>query len=231
MIFPRRIGRAQSSANEERARRLFSVLCALMMLFGCASQAYRAHPDFGARAKRLHVAGLMPCDVKIYEATGHGIVELRDDWSPTVKRSLVRALIMGFEKIGYHVEPVSVDEGTEAEIDEIQALYRSVNKSIRLHAYGPQVFPEKKRNFQYSIGSVEKFLEKLGADSLIFMHGVDHVLPGGEDGFVNVAVADSSGTIIWYCVRGFRGESGLRDAACAAELVENLIASYPEVSR
>ena len=220
----------RTSANEKKAWRLLSVICASVMLFSCASQAYRAHPEFGTRAKRLHIAGLMPCDVKIYEVTGHGVIELRDDWSATGKRNLVQALIMGFEKRGYQIETVSVDEGTEVEIGDIQALYRSVNKSIRLHAYGPQLFPEKKNNFQYSLGSIDGLLQKLGADSLIFVHGVDHVLPGREDGFVSVAVADASGTIMWYCVRGFRGESGLRDPNHAAEVMENIFRSYPEVS-
>lgn len=230
MVFRSGIEGTPGSAAPKWARRVLAAVCTSLMTFGCVSQAHRMHPEFTAMAERLHSAGLMPCEMRFYDATAYGVVERRDDWSATGRRNLVQALIMSFEKKGYHIEPVRKDKRTEAEIEEIQALYRSVNKSIRLHAYGPQLFPEKKRNFRYSVGPIPGLLRKLNADSLIFVQGVDHVWPGKEDGFVSVAVADASGTIVWYCVQGFRGGSGLRDPKRAAEVIENIIKCYPEAS-
>lgn len=230
MNLQRALESARGSAARRWAWNLWTIVCTSMMLFGCASPAYRAHPEFRTKAGHLDLGGLMPCDMKFYEVTGYGVVESREDWSAIGRKNLIQALIMGFEKRGYHIKPVTGDEGTEAEIEEIQALYRSVNKSIRLHAYGPQLFPEKKKNFHYALGPIDGLLRKLGADSLIFVHAMDNVLPGGEDGFVSVAVADASGNILWYCVSGFRGENGLRDPKHAAEVMENIIRFYPEVN-
>jgi hypothetical protein len=104
-----------------------------------------------------------------------------------------------------------------------------VNKSIQLHTYGPQLFPEKKKNFEYSLGSVERILQKSGTDSLMFVRGLDHVLKGKEEAFISVAFVDSSGTILWYCEKGIRDEGGLRDPESASKLVENVLASFPGV--
>jgi hypothetical protein len=46
---------------------------------------------------------------------------------------------------------------------------------------------------------------------------------------VNLAMADSSGTIIWYSVEGVRDRHGLIKSSGAAELVKNLMLTYPKV--
>jgi hypothetical protein len=230
MILPKGMEGIKKNVDQKRACRFLLVVCVLIAFSGCTPQAYRSHPEFEKRAKNQVVLGLMPSEVKIYEVSGVGLVELRDDWSIIGKRYLVQALKENLKERGYRVRLIIVDSEIEEEINEIEALYRSVNKSIRLHTYGPQVFPEKKKNFRYSLGPVGRVLKKFETDSLVFVHCVDHVLEAGEEAVVSVAVADSSGTIIWYCVKGFRGENWLRDPNRAAEMVESILAEYPEVS-
>jgi hypothetical protein len=86
------------------------------------------------------------------------------------------------------------------------------------------------KNFVYSLGSVERILKNSGTDSLMFVRGLDHVLKGHEEAFISVAFVDSSGTILWYCEGGIRGEGGLRDPESASKLVENVLASFPGAS-
>ena len=219
------------SAKKKRILLFLSCLSISLMAFGCAPQAYRIHPEFEKRARNFNTLGLMLCDVKAYEITGLGVVELRKGWCTTGRENLISALVEGLGKKNYKIKPLAKDKDKEIEeeIAEIEAVYGAVNKSIQLHTYGPQLFPEKKKNFQYSLGSVERILQKSGTDSLVFVRGLDHVFKGKEEAFISVAFVDSSGTILWYCEKGIRGEGGLRDPESVSKLVENVLASFPGV--
>lgn len=199
-----------------------------MMVFSCAPTTYRAHPEFEIKARNFNTLGLMLCDIKVYEVSGLGLVELRDDWCATVRKNIRNALIKSLKEKHYNIKTLTIDEEMREEIEEIQALYMVVNKSIQLHTYGPQLFPEKEKHFDYSLGSVEKILQNSGTDSLLFVCGLDHVSSSQEAAFVSVAVVDSSGTIIWYSMKGIRGEHGLRNPESASELVHNILASFSE---
>jgi len=98
-----------------------------------------------------------------------------------------------------------------------------------LHGYGPQLFPEKLNRFVYSLGPSDKTLSRLGADSMIFMSGSGHISASEQKAWISIAVSDSSGTILWYCVRHSVDEYDLRDERSATEFVEDLLSSFPEV--
>ncbi len=217
------------SGKKKRILLFLPCLSIALMVFGCAPQAYRIHPEFEKRAQDSNTLGLLLCDVKAYEITGLGVVELRKGWCTTGKENLVSALVENLRKKNYEIRPLAKDKEIDEEITEIEAVYGAVSKSIQLHTYGPQLFPEKKKNFEYSLGSVEGILQKYSTDSLEFVRGLDHVLKGKEEAFISVAFVDSSGTILWYCEKGIRGEGGLRDPESASKLVENVLASFPGV--
>jgi hypothetical protein len=216
--------------QKKRVLLFLSCLSISLVLFGCAQKAYRMHPQFDLAYKNYNILGLMLCDVNAYEITGLGVVELKKEWCRIGKKNLVSALTDGLRKKNYRIKPLAKDKEIEEEITEIKAVYGAVSKSIQLHTYGPQLFPEKMKNFVYSLGSVERILQKSGTDSLMFVRGIDHVLKGQEEAFISVAFVDSSGTILWYCEGGIRGEGGLRDPESASKLVENVLASFPETS-
>jgi hypothetical protein len=217
-------------ASQRRSVLCLPIFCVSLMLLSCVSQAYRAHPDLELRARRLYIIGLMPTDLKMYEVSGFGLVELRDDWCAAGTENVMNAVIAALKEKGYSIKPIKGDEELEQEIEEINALYRSVHKSIQLHTYGPQLFPEKRRDFQYSLGSIEKILQKSGTDSLLFVQGVDKVLNGREEAVVSVALADASGAILWYCAKVYKGDRTLRDPKTAAGFVEGILTSFPELS-
>ena len=156
-------------------------------------------------------------------------MQVRDDWSRAGKENVIKALIETFTGKGFRVTPLTVNEERAEDVREIKALYKAVDKSIRLHGYGPQLFPEKRNRFVYSVGPSEKTLSRLGADSMIFVSGSGHISAREQKAWISAAVSDSSGTILWHCVRHTVDQYDLRDAESAAEFVEDLLSSFPEV--
>ena len=226
----------------------------LLAFYGCAGKPYRAHPEFEARSKSIKNPGLIPPDVRIYELSAGGVRELRDDWCVIGKDRVLSALTDCFAGKECKITCLSADDEIKEELEDIKALYRAISVSIRLHTYGPFLFPEKQNNFDYSIGSIEQLLEKLGADALIFVHGEDEISTGGRKALivlgaiasgitganvyvrggitvVSVALVDASGTILWYNMRGSQGAHDLRDTASAAGLVQNILSTFPKMKQ
>jgi hypothetical protein len=237
---------------------LIFLLIFLFIGFSCAPPAYRvayrAHPELEIRSKNIRIPGLAPPDIKIYELTAGGIQELRDDWSSMGKENVLRALIESFNKKQYRIKTITINEEISEEMEDIQALYRAVNASILLHTYGPYVFPEKQKNFDYSIGSIEGILQRFGADAIIFVYGFDEISTSGRKALtvlsiiagaftgvaimpragittVSVALVDASGAILWYSIRSSEGRYDLRDLDSASMLLKDILSDFPELGK
>ncbi len=74
--------------------------------------------------------------------------------------------------------------------------------------------------------SLESILQKLGADAMIFVTGYDQVFNGGRKALIDLAIADSSGTILYYTVKGTTEGKDLRDPADTAALIRDLLTSF-----
>ena len=208
------------------------ILLSMVLFFfalSCSVPGYRVHPEFDLRAQAISQPALMPPDVKIFETLPGGMVVLRDDWSAIGRENLQDAIVNGFAEKNCRVRLLDADNGMNEELAEIQSLYKVVNKSIRLQAYGPSAKSPDPIKFEYSIGSLERILPELKADSVIFVSALGKISGSNKIAVVNLAVADSSGTIIWYSVEGSRDRYGLIKSSEAAELVNNLMLSYPKV--
>lgn len=234
---------------------LLLCLCLLWIAFGCASiTPYRAHPEFEMRTKNIKTSGLLSPDIKIYEFTAGGVRELRDDWCAKGKVNVQGALIQCFQERPLEVKPVSVDKEMEEEMEDIYALYRAVSTSINLHTYGEFRFPEKMKNFDYSIGTIDKILQKHGTEALIFVYGFDEISTGGRKALqaagiiagaltgvyvmprsgitaVSAAVVDPSGSILWYNIKASQGGYDLRDPESATNFMRAILSSYPGVKK
>jgi hypothetical protein len=84
----------------------------------------------------------------------------------------------------------------------------------------------KNRGFQYCLGSMEAILQKLDADAAIFVTGYDKVSAGGRKSMIDLAIADSSGTILYYSVSGTIKGNDLRDPESAQLMVRDLLAGF-----
>jgi hypothetical protein len=206
-------------------------LC-LFLLFcfteGCVPADHRAHPQFESRVRKIKALTLVPPTVEVYELSPSGLPELRDDWSVLGKKNLEKALVEKFGEKQYSIYPPRGDSAVRKELAEIQALYAQVNKSVQFHSYGPQAFPEKVTQFEYGIGYIQNLVDACGTDSLVFVTAFDQVSPHTPKTYVSIAVADSSGDILWYCVKGSKGGYELIDPHSTALLVEEILSSFPK---
>ena len=171
----------------------------------------------------------MPLDVKVFESLPGGMVVLREDWTTIGKENLQNAVVKGFAERNTTVRLLDSDSRMHEELAEIQSLYKVVNKSIRMQSYGHATSSHDPAKFEYSIGSLDSILPKLNADAVIFVCAFEKIANNKSMAVVNLAIADSSGTIIWYSVEGIRDRYGLIQSSGAAELVKNLMMSYPKV--
>jgi hypothetical protein len=209
---------------------LSTALLLFVLIFvcpGCTPPSYRVHPDFESTAKSLRTPQVILADVRIYDRSPEGRPELRDDWCAAGRQNLLHAFLNGFKQRHYTARPLAVEPGMAREMEDIQALYDAVNKSIQLHAYGPQLFPEKQKHFDYSIGSLRGILPGRETDSVVFVSAFEQVGPQDPKAYISMAVADSSGTILWYSIKGSLGDDDLRDPQRAAELVEEILSDFP----
>lgn len=248
-------GKVRDGIVSKKTVNFLPPLCLLFAISGCAHPTYRAHPEFELRAKNINTAHLAPPDVKIYELTAGGLKELRDDWCRKGVENIQKALKEAFKEKQRELKIIPIDKDLEAEWEEILALYKAVNASILWHTYNEKsLFPEKRKYFDYSLGPIDKILRKYHADALIIVWGTDEISTGGRKALavagiavgiftgipavprsgvtaVSIALVDSTGTIIWYSVRGSQGGYDLRDYESCAQLVKDILSDFPNLQK
>ena len=221
--------------------------CLLFSPFGCAVIKSRTHPEFEARYRNIETFGLIPPDIEIYELTAGGVRELKDEWSDMGKENVINSLMKKLKEKDIKVETFTKDEIME----ETLALYRAVSMCIELHTQGPFAFPEKQKNFDYSIGSIEKTLEENNVDALMIIYGSDEDTTGGRQALIalgvlasiatgvavapragittmDVALVDPSGTILWYKNKSSGASHALKKPEDATSFVEDIFSDFPE---
>jgi hypothetical protein len=110
------------------------------------------------------------------------------------------------------------------------------------------------KNFDYSIGPIDKILQKHGTDALIFVYGFDEISTGGRkalqaagiiagaltgvvvlprSGFtvINAAIVDPSGAVLWYNVKGSQGGYDLRNPESATNFIRSVLSDYPGIKK
>ena len=193
----------------------------LCIMIGCVqSKPYRQHPDLWARSEFIKSLVLAQPDIDMYEiTTGEGsVVEqakkisrgfriAREDWRSQAEWNVKRGTLQAFRGKGITVETLDVqDPEMIEELLDIQALYHTVNTSIRLHNYTgksieeelgsikalfmdsrievssdlfkPFEFPDKKSRFDYSVGPIRKVLKKGAGKALVLVNGFDEISTG-----------------------------------------------------
>ena len=232
------------------------VVGASLIGFGCAGApaAYRKSPQFDSSCKEIKTYGLVKPRVDVVEISAGGVPELRDDWCAAARGNVTAALERKFSSKLINLKTIEPDVSSAQEFDEVSALYKVVSYSIKVHTYSaPNIFPEKVEKFDYSLGPIDRLLERYGCDGLIFVYGYDEissegrkallatgaivaaltgvvVVPRGGITTMDAALVDASGTILWYSFQG-RGGSDLRDPGSAAQMVEQVMSDFPECRR
>lgn len=157
----------------------------VFFISGCASYVKKS-PTFDESIKKTKTIAVLPADIEVYQLTAGGVRELIDEWSSQSK-ALVRDALERFLGSRFGFEIKSIDEDwLKKNHKELwvanRSLYNAVSLSALLHAYpGPNTFPAKLKNFDYTLGhEVKKLSEVCHADALLFVHGIDHEATAGR---------------------------------------------------
>ena len=158
-----------------------------------------------------------------------GLIRQRDDWTATGGRNLQNAIAAYLKNAKITLKPLIIDRRIAAEIGEIQALYRLVHKSMQQQTFSTRQDSQARRPFEYSVGSINALLDTLGADSIIFVSGYDRVSSAGRKALIDIAIADASGAILYYAVKGTIDGRDLRDPASANMMVQELLSGFSRI--
>ncbi len=201
---------------------------------------YRARPEFAQTAGAVRTVGLVAPTVKVYELTAGGQTVLKDEWSTQGRKAVTESLQRALAQKGWTVKLVEPSGPVKDELEEMRLLYGDVGPSIVRATYVYPVFPEKYKNFDYSVGPVKRIVEQAGVDLLILAYGYDEISSGGRsvvnalnavfgtgstggDSFLNVALIDRNGKVLWFDVEMARGSFDLRDPASADSFVHRIL--------
>jgi hypothetical protein len=214
------------TGTKNKWRSVFSITYLLLLVTGCALDAYRMHPEFGTKAGSIQEPLLITPDVGMYEMSSGGVIMLRDDWSRTGRKNLQDAILGYFKDKQCNAKLIEMDSQTAKEMEEVRALYRLVHKTMNQHTFGHNQNRGKNDRFDFSVGSLETIFQKFDVDAMIFVTGYDQVFNGGHKAMIDLAVADSSGTILYYSVKGTAKGKDLRDPVSTAVLIRDLLSSF-----
>ena len=204
-------------------------MCLIFLVTGCTLNTYRMHPEFNARASCLKESVLVSPDISMYELSPGGTAILREDWSRVGRENLKNAILQDFKDKQFNVQLVEMDLRIENEMAEIQSLYKLVHKTMDQHTFGRQQNMTNNNGFNFSLGPLKSFLQKFGADSIILVTGYDQVFYDGRKALIDLAIADASGTILYYSVKGTTNGKDLRDPDSTTELIHDLLSSFSRV--
>ena len=181
-------------------------LCVLVLAIvaGCAPARFRANPQLQEKVTSIKTVAIMPPSVKVYQLAVGGDTQLMDEPIAAATQSVAGAIE---KELGRHagvvfkpfpspsaILAISNDltaAGLTDELEDTQALFDAVSASVLLHTYSrstwirkydsDQTFPEKLKDFDYSLGPEVQRLAKLAnSDALLFVSGVDHISTGGR---------------------------------------------------
>ena len=218
---------------------------------GCAPALQSNREELNLRAQKLRNVVLLPPDTKICELSAGGVKEQRDDWCTVGRKNLEKAIIANLTGRGVNVKVFKVPADLENEAAEIKDLYQAVMASMYTHAYAwngqnPNFFPDRMKNFDYTVGSLDKLLKKQKADGLLLIQAEDEISSSGRKALrvvqaINpfgtaarsgmtkaiIALTDRKGDILWDSFFFESGGYDLRDPDSTQSFVTVLLDGFP----
>ena len=195
---------------------------------GCAFTPDRFHPDYAQLRSSMHHFLLLPPEVGLFKEMADGKILWQAENSRMARDYIAQAVLDAMQAHALEVEPIDLKGPDAAELVEIQALYRNVNRSIQLHAFGPQEFVPKRQIFDYSLGSIRELLQKSNADALVLVLGHQTVSPRDPKTWLSIAVVEPGGWVAWYSLQGGREDVSLETPVQAADLVRSTLKTFLE---
>lgn len=241
-------------ASLRKYGQFLAVVWLVLIASGCAPALRTVHPELESRAKSIHTVGLAPPDVRIYQLTAGGVTELMDDWCSQGRTNFTDSVIKELTKKSDRAKALELDKESRQELEDVVALYNAIAISIIWHTTPSEnAFPEKIKNFEYSVGPIDKLLKKYKSDALLVVQGYDEISTGGRKALmavgnilgavtgiegphkgvtmVRMGLLDKTGTLLWYNDLGNVGGYDLRDKGNVADISEALLYEFPRVGK
>ncbi|MBE2213081.1 MAG: hypothetical protein IAE82_04350 [Opitutaceae bacterium] len=238
-----------------------ALLAAALTLSGCAATGRvatnRMHSSALSQMNSVQTTAVVPPEITLHQLSAGGVREQRDDWTEAA-RANARATLeqMRPERMVY-LRDVALPPEIAAELEEVKALYRTIDANITLFGNPMVGLPTALGRFDYSVGSVDKICEAVDADALLLIYGEDDYFTGSRKFMTGLGVVASiaatavtgtgvmvtpssgtehlsaaliarDGTLIWYEVLGPGRLGDLREPEGLRTTIENLLSSMPD---
>lgn len=205
--------------------------CLSIVSAACALPADRYHPQYSTYIQGIRSVLLLTPQITVLQDKPQG----KPIWNEQASREATRLAGQAVRKVllsknlVVHVADPQLD--AHPDVRDVQSLYPAVNRSIQLHTYGPQIFPDKLESFEYGIGSVADLLAQRNAEALVLVTGFQVLsIPQPRD-WISIAVAEATGNIIWYHLERDRRHLGMQTEAAVQALVEPALRHFMENHR
>lgn len=212
--------------------RALVVLVSVFGLAGCFTPQ-RIRPGAEHWSRGVRNVGVLSA-IRIVELLPGDVEELHEDWTAQGEKNVVTALSDGLRARGF--KPKLMSWKGDDELDEVRLLYAEVAEAVWRYTYPPFEFPFKEQRFEYGVGSIQRILDRAGADILIVAAGKDQF---GSDGqkfsvfsgarswsLLTLGLVARNGDVIWFDLWGGRSID-LRNLDDVRASVEKMLNELP----
>lgn len=165
--------------------------------------AQRRHPEFNTRIKSIRRIGILPPRVRAYQVVNN-VRETMDEWAENGRKGALRELGALAKERPDRFVMITPDDSLLAEYEDMMSLYETVSSSILDHTEKDKdLFYEKYRVFDYSVGSVTRLLDRHQVDALVVTQVKGAIIKktiegSARVGIVTAALIDRNGALLCY---------------------------------
>lgn len=220
--------RSPDESMRPKATMIFMIISIALSLLisGCAVSPDRYHPDYAAHRAVMRRILILPPEIDLFESMPGGHFVRQETQSRDAGLKAQNTLVQALSAHAFDVRIADQHLLRSDDVIQLRALYRNVNRAIQLHAYGPQLYPGRSRQIDYSVGSVSDLLESGNADALLLITG-RQIASGHSPGtWISAAVVEPTGKIIWYGVQGTKGPGTVNDRQTVIDLTGVVIQPF-----
>jgi len=170
---------------------------------------------------------LLP-EIGIFEQMPDGSRLFQDTQSQEAQCKAQQSIVRELQERHFTVQTADPRMMQLPEVLSVTSLFRSVNRSIQLHTFGPQPFPAKLSAFEYDLGSVADILKANRADGLVLALGHQTASDQPSKNWLSIAVVEQEGRIIWYSLQGDHQKFNLQTSEGMTALVAATLADLWE---
>ncbi|MBR9986457.1 MAG: hypothetical protein KFF68_11150 [Desulfosarcina sp.] len=199
-----------------------------LLVSGCTFTSERLHPQFPSYRQSMGVMLVLVPEIGIFEQMPDGSRLFQDVRSQEVQRHAQQSIVRQLQARRFTVKTADPRMMQSPELRSVTSLFRSVNRSIQLHTFGPQPYPAKLNAFEYHLGPVAEILKANRADGLVLALGHQTARAQPVKNWLSIAVVEPDGRIIWYGLQGDHQKFNLQTADGLTALVETTLVNFWE---